>query len=64
MTKCTAPLHGHRNASGRAMCPACGQVGIDLNAYSGPPWSSGSASGAEQEKACQIPGELPKVFKT
>lgn len=24
MARCTAPVHGHRTASGRAACPACG----------------------------------------
>src|SRR5258706_15411718 len=24
MATCTAPVHGHRTASGRAACPACG----------------------------------------
>lgn len=24
MARCTAPVHGHRTASGRASCPACG----------------------------------------
>ena len=27
MARCTAPVHGHRTASGRAACPACGGSG-------------------------------------
>lgn len=27
MAKCTAPINGHRTASGRANCPVCGQRG-------------------------------------
>src|SRR5258708_3083485 len=27
MARCTAPVHGHRTASGRAACPACGSSG-------------------------------------
>lgn len=27
MAKCTAPVHGHRTASGRASCPVCGGGG-------------------------------------
>lgn len=29
MAKCTAPINGHRTASGRANCPVCGQRGYN-----------------------------------
>ena len=28
MARCTAPINGHRTASGRANCPVCGRGGI------------------------------------
>ncbi len=35
MAKCTAPIHGHRTASGRANCPVCGSRsrGYDYGSY-------------------------------
>ena len=38
MARCTAPVHGHRTASGRANCPACG--GGSRGYYSYPSYSS------------------------
>ena len=36
MAKCTAPVHGHRTASGAANCPACGGgYGRSYGGYSG-----------------------------
>lgn len=34
MAKCTAPINGHRTASGRANCPACGGGGRTYGFYS------------------------------
>lgn len=35
MARCTAPINGHRTASGRANCPVCGRGGISrYNFYS------------------------------
>ncbi len=34
MAKCTAPINGHRTASGRANCPACGGRYSGYNSYS------------------------------
>lgn len=51
MTTCTAPVQGHRTASGRAACPACGGRG-GYRSYSGPsyysppPYQPRSVSGA------------------
>lgn len=34
MAKCTAPVYGHRTASGRAACPVCGNSGYSSRNYS------------------------------
>lgn len=40
MARCTAPVHGHRTASGRAACPACGGGGYGGHrSYSYPSYS-------------------------
>lgn len=46
MARCTAPVHGHRTASGRANCPACGGSYGGYNSYHSysPPYSSLSNS--------------------
>lgn len=46
MARCTAPVHGHRTASGRANCPACGGSYRDYSSYStySPSYSSLSSS--------------------
>lgn len=33
MARCTAPVHGHRTASGRAACPACGGGSRSYSGY-------------------------------
>lgn len=48
MARCTAPVHGHRTASGRANCPACGGSGRGYggySSYSSPSYSSLGSSG-------------------
>ncbi len=63
MARCTAPVHGHRTASGRANCPACGGSSYrSYNSYPSYPsypsyssssnssTSSGSNSGSGQTK--------------
>ena len=60
MARCTAPVHGHRTASGRASCPACGGSSYrSYNSYPSYPSyssssnssiSSGSNSGSGQTK--------------
>lgn len=42
MARCTAPVYGHRTASGRANCPACGGSYRSYNPY--PSYSSSSNS--------------------
>src|SRR5215207_3138228 len=44
MARCTAPVHGHRTASGRANCPACGGRYGGYRSYSYPSYSSPSYS--------------------
>jgi hypothetical protein len=52
MARCTAPVHGHRTASGRAACPACGGRYSGYSRYSGygsssyPSYSSSGSSGS------------------
>ena len=41
MAQCTAPVYGHRTASGRANCPVCG--GSYRNSYR-PQWNAGYSS--------------------
>lgn len=50
MARCTAPVYGHRTASGAAACPACGGRYRSYSSYSYSPYStpyslSGSSSG-------------------
>lgn len=51
MSRCTAPVHGHRSASARAACPACGSgySGYGSRSYSSssyaPSYSSPSHGG-------------------
>ena len=51
MARCTAPVYGHRTASGRAACPACGgRYGrysgySSYGSYSSPSYSSPGSSG-------------------
>ncbi|EAE2781379.1 toll/interleukin-1 receptor domain-containing protein [Listeria monocytogenes] len=56
MARCTAPVHGHRTASGRANCPACGGGGYrsyssypTYPTYSSPSRSSSSSSGRQSK---------------
>ncbi|WCM41942.1 toll/interleukin-1 receptor domain-containing protein [Flavobacterium sp. CBA20B-1] len=57
MAKCTAPVHGHRSASARANCPACGGSYRSYNSYSSPysspsygSYASNGYSGGGQRK--------------
>ena len=40
MARCTAPVHGHRTASGQASCPACGGGGRNYGYSPSPTYSS------------------------
>jgi len=53
MARCTAPVYGHRTASGAAACPVCGSRRYSgysnyssYGAYSSPPYSSSGSSGS------------------
>lgn len=45
MARCTAPVLGHRTASGRAACPACGGGYRGYGWYSSPSYSPSGSSG-------------------
>ena len=59
MARCTAPVHGHRTASGRAACPACGGYSSyrgysnynDYGTYSSPSYSSSGSSGGSSRSS-------------
>jgi hypothetical protein len=44
MARCTAPVYGHRTASGSAACPACGGRSRSYGGYSGYPFPAYSSS--------------------
>src|SRR5690242_15708456 len=46
MARCTAPIYGHRTASGRAACPACGGSYRSYSGYNSQGFSSYSSSGS------------------
>ncbi len=46
MARCTAPVYGHRTASGAAACPACGGRYGGYRSYSYPSYPSYSSSGS------------------
>lgn len=49
MARCTAPVNGHRTASGAAACPACSSRYSSYRSYSSPSYSSPySASGSNE----------------
>jgi hypothetical protein len=54
MARCTAPVYGHRTASGRAACPACGsRYGrySGYGSYSSPSYSSSASSWSGRSSA-------------
>ena len=44
MAKCTAPVYGHRTASGRANCPVCGSGYNRYSSYSSPSYILSSSN--------------------
>ncbi|WBX97644.1 toll/interleukin-1 receptor domain-containing protein [Chryseobacterium gambrini] len=48
MARCTAPIHGHRTASARENCPACGGSYRGYNSYSSPYNSSSYGSSSSR----------------
>lgn len=56
MARCTAPINGHRTASGRANCPACGGGGYrNWNSY--PTYSSTYFSSASSSRSGSSSGQ-------
>lgn len=49
MARCTAPINGHRTASGRANCPVCGRGFRNYNVY--PSYSSTYSSATNKSKS-------------
>lgn len=45
MSRCTAPRQGHRSASARANCPACGSRFSSYSSYSTTPYSPAGGNG-------------------
>ena len=53
MARCTAPVRGHRTASGRAACPACGggyRGYSSYGSYSSPSYSSSEQRGRPEQR--------------
>lgn len=56
MARCTAPINGHRTASGRANCPVCGGGGYrNWNSY--PTYSSTYSSSASSSRSGSSSGQ-------
>ncbi|MDO5098614.1 MAG: toll/interleukin-1 receptor domain-containing protein [Corynebacterium sp.] len=56
MAKCTAPIQGHRTASGRANCPACGSGSYSYNSYDPPYIPTSYATPSYRSRATQTGG--------
>lgn len=52
MARCTAPVHGHRTASGRANCPVCGGGYRGYNSY--PTYASSFSSTSNSSRSQSI----------
>ncbi len=71
MARCTAPSRGHRTASGRAECPACGGgsnryggSGFGYRSYSSPSPSYSSPSGRSGSGSGSIKAKWSKAAST
>ncbi|SEP92568.1 TIR domain-containing protein [Pseudomonas sp. NFPP19] len=66
MSRCTAPVHGHRSASARAACPACGS-GYGSRSYSSlsyaPTYSSPSHGGGARSSGGSSNSARPRWSK-
>lgn len=63
MARCTAPVHGHRTASGRAACPACGgsyRSYGSYGSYSPATYSLPSSSGVSRSAGGASGGSRPR----
>lgn len=69
MSRCTAPVHGHRSASARAACPACGSgySGYGSRSYSSssyaPSYSSPSHGGGGRSSGGSSSSARPRWSK-
>lgn len=69
MSRCTAPVHGHRSASARAACPACGSgySGYGSRSYSSssysPSYSSPSNGGSSRSSGGSSSSPKPRWSK-
>jgi len=69
MSRCTAPVHGHRSASARAACPACGSgySGYGSRSYSSssyaPSYSSPSHGGGGRSSGGSSSSAKPRWSK-
>lgn len=63
MAKCTAPVNGHRTASGAAACPACGSRSRGYGPYSSysSPYSSSGSSGSSSGGRSSVGGSGSSV---
>ncbi|MPQ48824.1 TIR domain-containing protein [Marinifilum sp. N1E240] len=59
MARCTAPVHGHRTASGRANCPACGGSYRSYPTYSS--YSSPYSSSSGRSLSGRISGDQART---
>ncbi|EMP4115378.1 toll/interleukin-1 receptor domain-containing protein [Vibrio parahaemolyticus] len=59
MARCTAPVNGHRTASGRANCPACSSRG-SYRSYSSYPSSSFSSYGGSNNSSSGLSSSRPR----
>lgn len=55
MSRCTAPVRGHRTASARAACPACGSRSSYSYGSFSSPYSSMSSSGSSRSSSSPRP---------
>lgn len=63
MASCTAPVNGHRTASGAAACPVCGSRSRGYGSYSSysSPYSSSESSGSSLGARSSIAGSSSSV---
>lgn len=69
MARCTAPVNGHRTASGAAACPACSSRSRSYGSYSYPSYStpyssSGSSGGGRNSSGGSARSVKPRWSRT
>lgn len=64
MAKCTAPVYGHRTASGRANCPVCGRGSYNrYSLYSSPSYISSSSNSSNYSSGSTKSSSRPRWSK-